>query len=77
MKSRVLLLFMLLCTCASSFAVVVEIFDGWSSYKENGKWGVLYNGKTCLLPRFDEIVGDIKNGRFVYKEGNLFGISTV
>lgn len=78
MKSRVLLLFMLLCTCASSFAdVVVEIFNGWSSYKENGKWGVLYNGKTCLLPRFDEIVGDIKNGRFVYKEGNLFGISTV
>lgn len=68
---------MVLCIFASSFATKVEIFNGWSSYKENGKWGVLYNGQTCLLPRFDGIVGNIMNGRFVYKEGKKYGISTV
>lgn len=71
-----LLLFMLLCVFTTS-AAQHKINKGWSFYQEDGKWGVLYKGEPCLLPRFDGVSGTIENGRFVYKEKNKYGISTV
>ena len=43
-----------------------SIVYGLFPYQENGKWGVMYNGKTCLLPRFDGIIGDVKCGRCLF-----------
>lgn len=71
-----LLLFMLLCVFTTSVAQH-KINKGWSFYQEDGKWGVLYKGEPCLLPRFDGVSGTIENGKFVYKENNKYGISTV
>ncbi len=70
-----LLLFMLL-SCATS-AAQCGIDEGWAFYQEDGKWGVLYKGEPCLLPRFDGVSGIVEYGRFAYKENNQYGISTV
>lgn len=67
---------MLLCVFTTS-AAQHKINKGWSFYQEDGKWGVLYKGEPCLLPRFDGVSGTIENGKFVYKEKNKYGISTV
>ncbi len=66
----------MLCTFLVSNAQET-IKEGWSFYQDEGKWGVLYKGKPCLLPRFNEICGTIDEGRFIYKENNKYGISTV
>lgn len=76
MKLKVFSFFMVLYIFASSL-YAKSIVYGLFPYQENGKWGVMYDGKTCLLPRFDGIIGDVKCGRFVYKEGNEYGISTI
>ena len=69
---------MLLCVFTTSVAQhKIEIDKGWSFYQEDGKWGVLYKGEPCLLPRFEGVSGVIENGKFVYKENNKYGISTV
>lgn len=75
MKLKILF-FLLLCVFAKSTAQI-GINHGWSFYQEDGKWGVLYEGEPCLLPRFDGVSGDIEKGKFVYKEKNKYGISTV
>lgn len=67
MKLKVFSFFMVLYIFASSL-YAKSIVYGLFPYQENGKWGVMYDGKTCLLPRFDGIIGDVKCGRFVYKE---------
>lgn len=60
---------MLLCVFTTSVAQhKIEIDKGWSFYQEDGKWGVLYKGEPCLLPRFEGVSGVIENGKFVYKE---------
>lgn len=66
MKLKILF-FLLLCVFAKSTAQI-GINHGWSFYQEDGKWGVLYEGEPCLLPRFDGVSGDIEKGKFVYKE---------
>ena len=69
---------MLLCAFTTSVAQHrIKINKGWAFYQEDGKWGVLYKGEPCLLPRFDGVSGTIENGKFVYKENNKYGISTV
>ena len=70
------LLFMLLCIFTTSVAQQ-KINKGWAFYQEDGKWGVLYKGEPCLLPRFDGVSGSVENGKFVYQENNKYGISTV
>lgn len=67
---------MLLCVFMTSVAQH-KIDKGWAFYQEDGKWGVLYKGEPCLLPRFDGVSGAIENGKFVYKENNKYGISTI
>ena len=47
----------------------------YSTYKEGGKYGVLYNGETVLYPRFDAIYDC--GASFIYKENNRAGLATI
>lgn len=72
------LLFIFLCVFTTSVAQDEKIEKGWAFYQKEGKWGVLYKGEPCLLPRFDGFSGSIEFGRFAYKEkinmeSQLFG----
>ena len=51
--------------------------DGFHFYQLDGKWGVLYNGEPCLLPRFEEVSSIDNVGRFFYKENGKWGIANI
>lgn len=77
MKFKILFVLMF----AFSLSVVAdgdtEIEKGWSFYQENNKWGVKYKDEVCLLPRFSAVFGNVVSGKFIYKQGDKYGISTI
>ena len=57
------------------FAFPVYTQNGYSFYRENYKWGVLYNGEPCLLPRYNEVGTINYTGLFTFKEDGKYGVA--
>jgi len=68
-KIVLLILICIFCNVNKSFGV-----DGYHFYQQDGRWGVLYNGEPCLLPRFEKVSNIDGGGRFFYKENGKWGV---